>query len=151
MCFLDNGMSFSGRMGAVQHISRFCHSSLEMNAMSMQTLGVTANEKHRRSYSSGGEGCIHCNYKRANGLIKSKYRQPSLWLQWQAAIEGTGKLMAGWAKATEECTVVNVCAQRRPSQDGPPSPPLLLCPLQALPINTDIIPYEFVYVVMWNF
>lgn len=82
---------------------------------------------------------IHCNCKRANGLIKSKDRQPSLWLQCQAAIERTGKLMAGSAKATEECTVANVCAERRPAQDGPPSPPLLLRPLQALPISADII------------
>lgn len=37
-------------MGVVQHISRFCHSSLQINAMSMHTLAVTANEKNRRSY-----------------------------------------------------------------------------------------------------
>lgn len=54
------------------------------------------------------------------------------------------KLMASWVKATEECSVVNVCVERHSSQERQLSPPLLLCPQLALPMKPDIILYACV-------
>lgn len=68
-----------------------------MNATSVRSLAVAANEKNRHSYG-GNRGKERGGEKMASTavamklmvLIKPKYRLPTLWLQWQAAIEGTG-------------------------------------------------------------
>ncbi len=57
-------MSISGQTGVVQRIPRFCHSSLQMNAVSVHTLAVTANEKNRHSSRGNrgkGKNGIHCS------------------------------------------------------------------------------------------
>ena len=64
MRFLNNEMSISWETGVAQRISRFCHSSLQMNAMSVHKLALTANEKNRHSYrGNGGKGKngTHCS------------------------------------------------------------------------------------------
>lgn len=121
MCFLSDGMPFSGPMCAVAAV---CTSRFQFGDERDEHAGHLlrrADEENRRSSSIWGGGSTAMP-QQANGANESQ-RKGGLYF------DCSEKLMSGWAKATEE----------RPSLPSSP-PPLLL-----LHTNTDFTAYARVW------